>query len=164
MRILIYFFKWLELLGLAIFIGGMIILGAVVAPTVFGMLLPMSTGGEVMSTLFIRFNSVVAYICLGLIVVGFLGKLALGAGGRKLKYIEGLTLLMMLVIVIYVGSFLTPRMDQLRHMRIQDPNNHQAVEQFGAGHRLSQKLFSMNLLLGLVVLYLNAMDVAKRQK
>jgi len=164
MRILVYFFKWLELLGLAILIGGMIILGALVAPTVFGMLPPMSTGGEVMSTLFVRFNSVVAYICFGLILVGFLGKLALGGLGKKLRYIEGISLMIMLVVGIYIGSFLTPRMDQLRNMRIQDPSNHQAVEWFNASHRLSEKLFTLNLLMGLVVLYLNAMDMTKRQK
>jgi uncharacterized membrane protein len=164
MMILAYLFKWLELLGLAVLIGGMIILGALVAPTVFGTLPPMSTGGEVMSTLFIRFNTVVVYICFGMILIGFLGKLALGGLGRKLRFIEGISLLIMLVVGIYVGSFLTPRMDQLRHMRIQDPSNHQAIEEFGAGHQLSEKLFSVNLLLGLVVLYLNAMDMAKRQK
>ena len=161
---LAYFFKWIELLGLTVLIGGMIILGALVAPTVFEMLPPMSTGGELMSTLFIRFNTIAAYICFGLMLIGFLGKVILVGASKKTRTIEGISLMIMLVVGIYLGSFLTPRMDELRHMRIQDPNNHQAVEQFSAGHHISERLFGVNLLLGLVVLYLNAMDMAKRQK
>jgi hypothetical protein len=161
---LAYLCNWLELLGLAILIGGMITLGAVVAPTVFTLLPPMTTGGEVMSTLFIRFNMIVTYICLGLILVGFLGKIVLEGWGKRIKYFEGITLLIILGVGIYLGSFLTPRMDQLRKMRLQDPSNHQAVVEFSAGHRLSQGLFSVNLLLGMGVLYLNAIEMASKTK
>lgn len=158
-----YLFNWLELLGLSVLIGGMVILGALVAPTVFGMLPPMTTGGEVMSTLFIRFNSIVVYICLGLILIGFVGKLALGGWNKKLRSLEGIILFVMLLIGVYAGSILTPRMSELRQMRIQDPSNHQAVEQFASGHRLSQMLFGANLILGLMVLYLHATEMAAGQ-
>ncbi len=164
MTFLIYLCNWLQLLGLTILVGGMIILGVVVAPTVFGLLPPMSTGGEVMSTLFVKFNSVVAYVCLGMILVGFLGKLILEGFWNRRRYIEGISLLIILLVGIYLGSFLTPRMDNLRHQRFQDPSNHEVVEEFAWGHRVSQGLFSVNLLLGLVVLSINAMDMARNQK
>jgi uncharacterized membrane protein len=164
MTFFVYLCNWLQLLGLAILVGGMIILGAVVAPTVFSLLPPMSTGGEVMATLFVRFNSVVAYVCLGMIAIGFLGKLILEGSRKKRRYIEGISLLIILWVGIYLGSFLTPRMDDLRHQRLQDPSNHEAIEEFGRGHRMSQALFSVNLLLGLVVLYISAMDMAKKQE
>ncbi len=164
MTFLIHFCNWLQLLGLTILVGGMIILGVVVAPTVFTLLPPMSTGGEVMSTLFLKFNSVVAYVCLGMILAGFLGKLILEGFGKRRRYIEGISLAIILLVGIYLGSFLTPRMNDLRHQRLQDPSNHEAVEEFSRGHRMSEGLFSLNLFLGLVVLYINAMDMARNQK
>jgi len=161
---LAYLCNWLELLGLAILIGGMITLGAVVAPTVFTLLPPMTTGGEVMSTLFIRFNTIVTYIYLGLISLGFLGKSILEGWGKKKRYLEGIFLVLILGVGIYLGGVLTPRMDQLRQMRIQNPDDQRVEEQFWAGHRLSQGLFSVNLLLGMGVLYLNAIEMASKTK
>ncbi|MGH7274035.1 MAG: DUF4149 domain-containing protein [Nitrospiria bacterium] len=161
---LAYLCNWLELLGLAILIGGMITLGAVVAPTVFTLLPSMGAGGEVMSTLFLKFNSILAYICLGLILVGFLGKIFLEGWGKKKRYLEGICLVFILGVGIYLGGILTPRMDQLRQMRIQNPDDQLVEEQFWAGHRQSQGLFSVNLLLGLGVLYLNAMEMARKPK
>ena len=161
---LAYLCNWLELLGLAILTGGTITLGVVVAPTVFTLLPPMSTGGEVMSAVFIRFNTIVAYICLGLILIGFLGKSILEGWGRRRRYLEGIFVLIILGVGIYLGGLLTPRMDELRHMRIQNPNDQHVERQFWAGHRLSEGLFSVNLLLGLGVLYLNAMELAGKQK
>jgi len=161
---LAYLCNWLELLGLAILIGGMITLGVVVAPTVFTLLPSMGAGGEVMSTVFLRFNSIVAYICLGLILVGFLGKTILEGGAKRRRFLEGIFLMVILGVGIYLGSFLTPQMDQLRQMKNQDPNNQKAVVEFNTDHKLSEWLYSVNLLLGLVVLYFNAMDMAKRQK
>ena len=142
----------------------MITLGAVVAPIVFSLLPPMSTGGEVMSTVFIRFNTIVAYICLGLILMGFLGKTILEGGAKRKRYLEGIFLMFILGVGIYLGGFLTPRMDQLRHMRIQNPNDQLVGQQFWAGHRLSQGLSGLILLLGFGVLYLNAMEMAREPK
>ena len=164
MVLLSYLCHWLELLGLAILIGGMITLGAVVAPIVFGLLPPMSTGGEVMSTVFVRFNTIVTYTSLGFILMGFLGKSILEGWSKRKRYLEGIFLIVILGVGIYLGGILTPRVDQLRHMRNQNPNDQLVGQQFWAGHRLSQGLFGLNLLLGLGVLYLNAMEMARESK
>jgi hypothetical protein len=117
-----------------------------------------------MSAVFMKFNTVVTYTCFGLILIGFLGKTLLERGAREKRFLEGIFLAVILSVGIYIGSFLTPHMDQLRQMKNQDPNNQQAAAEFKFDHRLSQWLFSVNLLLGFVVLYLNAMDLAKRQR
>lgn len=154
-------FIWLELIGLVILVGGMIVLGALVAPTVFGLLPMMGAGGEVMSTLFFRFNSTVSYICLGLIGLGYIGKVFLLKSKTKRRFLEGAFLGVIFVVSVYMGAALTPEMDRLRQARIQNPENHQAVEQFEVRHRLSEKLVSLNLLLGLAVLYLHAMEISR---
>ena len=151
----------MELLGLALLLGGMIVLGALVAPTVFGMLPSMGEGGEVMSTLFSRFNSIVSYIGLALIGIGFTGKLFFVKLLSKRRYIEGLFLAALFAVSIYVGSFLTPEMQRLRQERKADSDNPQVIEQFDARHSLSEKLASANLLLVLAVLYLNAMEISR---
>jgi uncharacterized membrane protein len=161
---LLYLCNWLELLGLAILIGGIIAVGAVVAPIVFTILPSMSEGGEVMSAVFMKFNTVVTYICLGLILTGFFGKTLLERGSGRKRLLEGIFLTVILVVGIYIGGVLTPHMDQVRQVKNRDPHNQQAAVEFKADHRLSEWLFSVNLLLGLAVLYFNAMDIAKRQK
>lgn len=161
MRGLSYTAAWLELVGLAALLGGMLTLGALVAPTVFGLLPPMSTGGEVMTALFRRFNSYYAYTCLGLIILGYFGKFLLVNPPGRLRYVEGMLLLVLAAIVLYLGAVLTPEMEHLRQLRLQDPGNHEAFERFSAGHRLSQTLYAVNLIVGLAVFYLAAMECVR---
>lgn len=152
---------WLELLGLSVWIGGMIILGGLVAPAVFGQLPVQGAGGELMSTLFTRFNSLVAGICLGLIGIGFVGKVLLIRSRKWHRVMEGTALAILLGSAVYLGGILTPEMEQIRQTRIQNPDQPQLSEQFDAHHRTSERLFVINLFLGLGVFYLNALQITR---
>ncbi len=164
MKTLAVICAWLELLGLGILMGGMLTIGVLVAPVVFTLLPPMQAGGEVMSAIFSRFNSVLAYICLGLILAGFIGKMFWTSAGKIIRILEAAVITLLLALTLYLGLIVTPEMNALRDARIQQPENQEAVEAFGRRHSLSQTIFGINLLLVLVGLYLNAMQLISNQR
>ena len=158
MRILAYLCYWLELMGLTVWIGGMLLLGAVVAPTVFNTVKPIEMAGEAMSLVFRKFNGGLVYLCIALVVLGYLGKLFLSQKrGRSLR-IEGGLLTVMVLLGLYIGVILGPRMEDLRQIRITNPSNSTAIIEFDRDHRISVTSFSVNLFLGLAVLFINAKE------
>ena len=156
MKILASLFVWLELTGLGIWVGGMLTLGALVAPTVFNTVKPVEMAGEAMSLVFRRFNGGLVYVCIFLVMVGFLGKGWLGSSRGLRRWIEGALVTGMVLTGLYIGAILGPRMQELRQIRLADPSNGSAVAEFDRGHRTSETLFSVNLLLGLAALWMNS--------
>jgi uncharacterized membrane protein len=73
-RALAYLSRWLELLGLGVWIGGMVILGSLVAPTVFNTVNRSRwRGGNEPGVSKIQRR---AGLCLYVVALGFLGKLS----------------------------------------------------------------------------------------
>lgn len=159
MRFIKTFSIWLELLGLGVWIGGMLTLGALVAPTVFNTVKPVEAAGEAMSLVFRRFNGGLVYACILLVVLGFVGKWLLNLRRGRMLWIEGALLSVMVLFGLYIGAVLGPRMQELREIRMTDPSNTAAVVEFDRGHRRSETLFTVNLLLGLAVLFINAKEL-----
>jgi uncharacterized membrane protein len=169
MRVLAYLCDWFELLGLAIWIGGMLILGSVVAPIMFNTVKPIVMAGEAMTLVFQKFNSGLVYICIVLVVLGFVGKFFLSRQRGRSRWIEGGLLMVMVLVGLYIGTILGPRMERLRQIQIADRSNSAAIVEFDRDHRISVTLFSVNLLLGLAVLFVNAresvtMDIGGRRQ
>lgn len=162
MKQMAYLFTWLELVGLGLWIGGMVTLGALVAPTVFDTVKPVEAAGEAMSLVFRKFNGGLVYICIVLVLTGFLGKFFLVAPKGRSCWVEGGLLILMTLTGLYIGAILGPRMQDLRQIRMSDPSNTGAVVEFDRGHRLSERLFSVNLLLGLVILFIIAKEATPR--
>ncbi len=154
----------LELIGLGLWIGGMLTIGALVAPIVFNRVTPVELSGEVMSLVFRRFNGGLVYGCIVLVVIGYLGKLALNPARPRSRWIEGGLIALMVAAGIYIGAVLGPRLQELRQFRLSDPSNGPAVVQFDKAHKASERLFTINLLLGLAVLYINARDAVPARK
>ena len=127
--------SWLELLGLGVWVGGMITLGALVAPTIFDLVKPIEMAGDAMSLVFRKFNGGLVYICIAMVTIGYVGKLILTSRMYRSRFIEGGLLLVMIVIGIYIGVVLGPRMQELREIRSHDPSNTGAVVDFDRGHR-----------------------------
>jgi uncharacterized membrane protein len=147
---------FLETLGLGIWLGGMIAIGPIVASTVFGTVTPAAEAGEVMSTIFRKFNGGLVYVCIALAVAGYLLKLAVARVVSRRLQVEGALLALLVASGLYIGALLGPRMQELRQLRIADPQNTTAVVEFDRGHRRSRALFSVNMLLSVVLLYLTA--------
>ena len=158
MKRIAYLFGWLELLGLSLWVGGMITVGALVAPIIFDYVKPIEMAGDAMSMIFRRFNGGVVYGCIILVVIGFTGKFFLMTRSRS-RWIEGGLLLFMVLMGVYIGAVLGPRMQDLREIRLSDPSNTGAVVEFDRGHRFSERLFTFNLILGIAVLFMNAREI-----
>jgi len=156
-------FASLELIGLGAWIGGMLVLGGMVAPAVFGKLGPDS-GGEIMSGVFRQFNGAFVYACIVLSIVGFLGKFFLNRLPGKARWIEATMLAVMTLVGLYVGAIMGPRMQELREIRMKDPSNGTAIAEFDRDHHLSVQLFSVNLFLGVAALALNGREISLRGK
>jgi uncharacterized membrane protein len=156
MKILTSLFVWLELVGLGIWIGGMVILGAVVAPTVFNSVKPVEMAGDAMSLVFHRFNGEWVFVCIGLVVLGFIGKwLTAPKQGMRMR-IEAALVTVLVLSGMYIGAILGPRMQTLRQITMTDRSNGMAVAEFDHMHKRSVQLFSVNILLGLAVLWMNS--------
>jgi|GEM_PF-5795910 len=106
--------RFLVLVGLAFWIGGLVFLGAVAAPLTFkiarahhsGILAPQMVGAMVT-----RFN-IVTYVCGALLLMGWLGEnLSQGVSAglrRKLWGVQGLCSGLMLLIALYAGLVMMP--------------------------------------------------------
>ncbi len=149
---------WLEFLGLGIWIGGMLTIGALVAPTIFGHIESMDIAGGTMSLIFQKFNGGLVYVCIFLAVVGFGGKVFLSPRPGWPRRIEGGLLATMIILSIYIGSVLGPQLQELREMRAADRDNLVIKEEFKQKHDVSERLFSVNLVFALVVLFLAARE------
>ena len=156
MKIPASFFVWLELVGLGVWLGGMLTLGALVAPTIFDMVRPNEMAGETMSLVFRKFNAGLVYVCIVLIAIGFLGKWFLGPKRERSRWVEGGVLTVMILSGIYMGAVLSPRLQDLRQIKMSDPSNTAVVVEFNRKHRASEQLFTVNILLGLAVLWMNS--------
>lgn len=150
------FWVWLELVGVCLWVGGMVILGAVVAPTVFNTVKPVEMAGDAMSLVFHRFNGGWVYICIALVGVGFIGKWAAAPSRETRIRVEAVLITVLVLSGLYIGAILGPRMQTLRQMTLTDRSNGMAVAEFDHKHRQSVQLFSVNILLGLAVLWMNA--------
>lgn len=158
------FCEWLQLIALGAWVGGMFLMGALVARVAFGTL-PRDLAGALMARMFVTFNGSVTAICLILILSGFVGAALiesrmLSLPTRRLK-IEAILLLSMTAIAMYVGWVLTPEMEALRQAGFHDPAvAGEQARQFVAFHRLSVVLFSINMLLGAAFFYMKAWALA----
>lgn len=149
---------WLEFLGLGIWIGGMLTIGALVAPTIFNHIESMDIAGGTMSLIFRKFNSGLVYVCIFLTVIGFGGKAFLSPGRGWPRRIEGGLLAVMIVLSIYIGSVLGPQLQELREIRASDRDNPAVKMEFERKHDVSERLFSVNLVFALVVLFMAARE------
>ncbi len=153
MKRLAPFFVWLELVGLGMWIGGMAAL-VLIAPTVFNIVKPVEMAGETMSRVFRNFNGAMVFIYIILIAAGFLGRWFLNSSHTLSRRIEAGILVALIVSGLYVGVVLGPRMQELRHIKSTDPSNTGAVVQFDRDHRVAERLFVINMILGLSVLFM----------
>lgn len=155
MKVLKSFFVWLELVGLGVWVGGMLTLGGLVAPIVFGKIKPVELAGEAMSVVFRRFNGGLVYGCIVLVVLGFIGKGWL-TRSRGIRYwIETGLVTALVVSGLYIGAILGPKMETLREANLINRSNGMAIAKFDYLHRESELLFSVNIFLGLAVLWMN---------
>lgn len=131
-----------ERILLTIWIGGMWIVGYVVAPTLFGMIDERALAGNVAGQLF----TIINYI--GLFSGGLLALSVLGHHGADVvRQWRFWLLLAMLVIIILSEFILQPIMAELKAAGLEGAR----AEEFGQLHGISSMLYVINTLGGLIL-------------
>jgi hypothetical protein len=149
------FVRYVALAALVVWLGGMIILGALVAPAAFDVLPRLATDGRSMAgALFgeiLRQFHLVAYLCGGVIFVClFVMKFV---GPPPLAFVPRAAIVAtMLALAAYSGLVVSPRIEAL-----QAGGDHHSAE-FDSLHQRSTLLMALNLGLGMVLLYWHARE------
>jgi uncharacterized membrane protein len=158
--------RYVYVLALVVWLGGMLVLGALVAPTTFQILqaIEPTTGrelaGEVFGGVIGRFHGV-AYAAGGLMLATLTAMAVLGPRPRAFAVRSGL-LVLMLAIALYSGRVVTRGIDRIQEevggpiARLQ-PDDARRV-QFEALHRLSERLMLVTALGALALLYWEARE------
>lgn len=158
--------RYVYLLALILWLGGMAVLGAVVAPTIFQVLQASDPatgrvlGGEAFGVMIGRFH----YVAYG---AGALMLLTLGAmaalGPRPPRFaIRASIVAGMLGVALYSGLVVLERIDQIQEAAGELPSRLPPTDdrrvRFDELHELSTRLMMLNMAAALVLLYWEAKD------
>lgn len=160
--------RFLSLTILAVWVGGLGILGGIAAPVMFATLQEYDpvggreTAGVVFGVIFRHFQSA-SWICGGILLAILGVRTALGPRPRRLS-IRMWTLAAMLAISIGTSVLVLPRIERIRQTAAGTitrlpPDDPQRVE-FGRLHALSNGLMLLTLAGGLLLIWLEARDTA----
>ena len=134
--------KFFQLAGLAIICGGILIIGAVTAPLVFGSL-DRPVAAELMIKIFGRFENIIKYSVFVVFVFKVIEIFLLGLKG-DLKSIAGyIAVALLFLVTSYIVFFLSPQLGAARGVD---------EELFDKLHKLSEKLYKLDFLLALISL------------
>jgi uncharacterized membrane protein len=158
--------RYVYVLALAVWLGGMVVLGAVVAPTTFQVLqaIEPSTGrllgGAVFGAILSRFH----YVAYG---AGALALLALAAmallGPRPVAFaVRSAIVALMLVVALYTGLVVLREVNSIQREVSGLPSSLPAGDErrvrFDQLHQLSTRLMVINIVGALMLLYWEAKE------
>lgn len=114
MKPLIIFARWLHVMGLAVWIGGLLVIGAIVAPVAFKHSgLTPALAGNVVAGSFARFN-VLSYVVVALLLcaqgIEWGGLAKTSPKWRRLAAGRLLLTVAMLALALYLGLSVAPQM------------------------------------------------------
>jgi hypothetical protein len=158
--------RYLYVLALVIWLGGMVVLGAMVAPATFQVLqasapeIGRALAGELFGTILARFHYV-AYACGGILLVSIGAMAVLGPRPRSFAIRLGL-ITVMLLVALYSGFVVLRSIDamQLEAGRLPSllPAGNPIRVRFDQLHQLSTRLMLVNIAGALALLYWEARD------
>jgi hypothetical protein len=158
--------RYVYVLALALWLGGMVVLGAVVAPTTFQILqtsVPASgrlLGGEVFGAILARFHYI-AYAAGTLSLVSLAAMALLGPRPRGFA-VRSAIVALMLLIAFYSGFVVLREVDAIQHEVGGLPSSLPAEDarrvRFDELHQLSTQLMMVNIIGALALLYWEAKE------
>lgn len=159
--------RYVYVLALVVWLGGMVVLGAVVAPATFQVLQASdpvagrALAGELFGVTIARFHYV-AYGAGILLLVSFAAMAVLGPRPAHFAIRAGI-IFAMLGIAVYSGSFVLAGIDQIQAEVGALPSRLAASDprriRFDALHALSTRLMMVNIAAALVLVYWEAREV-----
>lgn len=149
-----HFIQWIHYLALALWIGGITFLSSI-APIVHNTMASRTVAGEIIGKILKRLNSVEILCCLVLLATSFSSFRFVSGKEQSLWYLI-FTIVLMGLLTFFYSFHLTSRLESLKEkipMLDTLSTNHAAKIEFDRLHRIYVKLMSLNLVLGLGVLY-----------
>jgi uncharacterized membrane protein len=153
--------RYVALTALVVWLGGMVILGLLVAPSTFGVLQSADPAngrmlaGAVFGTILRRFHYV-AYACGAIIYVSLFLMKFLGPPPQAFV-VRAAIVFVMLVVALYSGVPVTRELEQIQSKVTGPvsklPETDERRIRFDTLHRRSTMLMTFNMGLGLVLLY-----------
>jgi uncharacterized membrane protein len=158
--------RYVYVLALVVWLGGMVVLGAVVAPTTFQVLQASepvagrALAGELFGVTLARFH----YIAYGAGVVLLLSLVAMAVLGPRPPHflIRSVIVTVMLAVALYSGFVVLGDIEQIQQEVGTLPSRLPATDnrrlRFDALHQLSTRLMMVNMVAALVLLYWQARE------
>ncbi|MBI3808841.1 MAG: DUF4149 domain-containing protein [Nitrospirae bacterium] len=143
----------MEVLALAVWVGGLVSIIAAVIPAVFNTI-GMERGGRMLTRMFQGYDRL-ALVAAGFILVGTLVRVyAAGPWQQQIGTGELALLATMVVIATVLACWLTPETARLQEIAFgaKDDAKRIAYDNFFAYHRVARALYIINLGLGITLL------------
>jgi len=174
MKRLVHIFNMFYLLGLSLWVGGMFLLGILVEIIVRIKLKEQPLlASKVMNSIMDVFNIEIIYICIGFMVTAEVIKLLVGKFSwlefdqlsvTKRRYVKECILGVMIVLAIYMGSFLRPEMHEVDKLKKANPADQKLQIRFDRFHSKFVNIYSVNMILGLSLFYIHGKEMTRFRK
>ena len=171
MKRLVYIFNMFYLLGLSLWLGGMFLLGILVEIMVRITLNDQPlVASKVMNRIMDVFNVEVIYTCIGFMVTAEIIKILVSRFSKlefdlsrvtKRRYVKEVILSIMIVLAIYMGSFLRPEMHEVDKLKKANPADQKLQIRFDRFHSKFVNIYSINMILGLSLLYVHGKEMIR---
>jgi uncharacterized membrane protein len=153
--------RYVALTALVVWLGGMVILGLIVAPSTFGVLQAAdASGGRILAgavfgTILRRFHYV-AYACAAILYISLFVMKFVGPPPQAFV-LRAVIVFVMLVVALYSGVPVTRELERIQAQVIGPVNRLPETDErrirFDQLHQRSTMLMTLNMGLGLVLLY-----------
>jgi len=158
------FLRFVMVLSLVLWIGGLIFFAFVLAPTAFGVLPDTHLAGNVVGRALGKLHWIAIFSGIVFLFSSLLYS-RLTDGTAHAFAMRNVLIVLMLALTLFSQFWIIPRMDTLRAQVgnfAQVPLDNPARMQFDALHVWSTRVEGAILLLGLVAVYLTASAISKR--
>ena len=174
MKRLVHSFNMFYLLGLSLWVGGMFLLGILVEIIVRIKLKEQPLlASKLMNSIMDVFNIEIIYTCIGFMVAAEIIKRLVGKfsklefeqfGVTKRRFVKEWILGIMIVLAIYMGSFLRPQMHEVDKLKKANPTDQKLQIRFDRFHSKFVNIYSVNMILGLSLLYIHGKEMTRFRK
>ena len=171
MKRLVFFFNWLYLFSLSLWVAGMFLLGILVEIMVrINLKEQPLVASNIMNKIMDVFNIQIIYTCITIMVLTELIKFLISKYSSvgykpqivtKRRYTREIFLAVMVVLAIYLGSFLRPEMHAMDKLKKANPADQKLQIQFDRYHSQLTWLYTINMFLGLSLFYIHGKEMTR---
>ncbi|PIQ95782.1 MAG: hypothetical protein COV67_13090 [Nitrospinae bacterium CG11_big_fil_rev_8_21_14_0_20_56_8] len=171
MKRLVYWFNFFYLFGLALWVGGMFLLGILVEVMVrVNLKEDALKASTIMNRIMDVFNVHIIYSCIGLMLTAELVRFLVARYGKagyqlarvtRWRWTRETVLGIMIVLALYMGSVLRPEMHEVDRAKKANPSDVRLQVRFDRFHSWFVNIYTVNMILGLSLFYIHGKEMAR---